>query len=412
LQVVAAGLRALPATASAFASTQAAWRFYRNDRVRLDHLAQPLIEHARHAIPDVCDDYALAVHDWSLLHYGAHQSKRDRVTLANADDLGYELLTCLAVSDRDGAPLAPVCQQLRAQAGVYTTRLARRLPARTRLDMLHPVLAHVEGLGLGKPLVHLLDAEADSIAHLRHWHRCGWRFLIRADCVRQVRFEGQERSLTEVAEVLRTRGAYAKTRVVDYHGREAWQGVAETAVVLDRPARPQRKGQKRRVVPGRPLRLRLVISEVRQDGEAQERWLLLSNVPAAVTAERLALWYFWRWRIETFFTLLKGAGMQQEHWQQETGLAVAKRLLVASMACVVVWQVTRAEGAEAEALRTVLVRLSGRQMAWGKRYTDPALLAGLWVLLSMRALLEHYDLDDLRRWADIARPSDEPPGGT
>ena len=33
-------------------------------------------------------------------------------------------------------------------------------------------------------------------------------------------------------------------------------------------------------------------------------------------------------------------------------------------------------------------------------HTAPALLAGLWVMLSMLALLEHYDLDDLKRLAD------------
>jgi hypothetical protein len=412
LQAVAAGLRALPGAASAFASTQAAWRFYRNDRVQLRRLAQPLIEHARRALPQACDDYALSIHDWSLLHYRGHTSKRDRVELGNAQDLGYELLTCLIVSDRDGAPVAPVCQQLRAQAGVYSTRSARLLPERSQLDMLTPVLAHVEGLNLGKPLVHIIDAEADSVAHYRRWARHGRLFLVRADGERRVLFEGQDVPLSEVVEALRARGDFHKSRAVDYHGRQAQQWVAEAPVVLHRPARPQRKGQKRANVPGPPLPLRLVVSELRLDGQAQERWLLLTNVPAAVTAERVALWYFWRWLVETYFKLLKGAGQQLEHWQQETGLAVAKRLLVASMACVVVWEVARATGPEAEALRGVLVRLSGRQMRWGKGHTDPALLAGLWVLLSMLELLKHHDLDELRRLAKGAQPSYEPPGGT
>jgi hypothetical protein len=412
LQAVAAGLRALPAAPSAFASTQAAWRFYRNPRTRLQRLVQPLIEHARRTVPQACDDYALHVLDWSFLHYREHTGKHDRVELGNAQDLGYELLTALIVSDRDGAPLAPVCQQLRAQQGVYSTRSARVLPDRSQLDMLTPVLGHVEGLGLGKPLVHIIDAESDSVAHYRRWARQGRLFLVRADAQRHVLFEGQDVPLSGVVEALRARGAFRKTRAVNYQGREAQQWVAEAEVVLHRPARPQRKGQKRVAVPGQPLRLRLVVSELRQDGQAQERWLLLSNVPAAVAAERVALWYFWRWLVETFFKLLKGGGQQLEHWQQETGLAVAKRLLVASMACVVVWQVSRAAGPEAEAFRGVLVRLSGRQMKWGKSHTDPALLAGMWVLLSMLELLKHYDLEELRRLAAVALPSYEPPGGT
>jgi hypothetical protein len=411
LDAVAAGLRALPRTAStsAFASTQAAWRFYRNPRVSLQRLAQPLIAHARRVVPTACDDYALNVLDWSFLHYHDHTSKRDRVSLANSQDLGYELLSSLLVSDRDGRPLAPVCQQLRAAAGVSSTRSRRRLPARSQLDMLNPVLDHVESLDLGKPLVHIVDAEADSVAHYRCWFRRGQRFLVRADATRSVLFEGREMPLAQVAEILRTRGAFTKTRTVAYQGREAQQWVAEAAVVLHRPARPHRQGQKRVVVPGQALPLRLVVSEVRQDGQAKEHWLLLTNVPEAVTAERVALWYFWRWLVETYFKLLKSAGQQVEHWQQETGLAVAKRLLVASMACVVVWEVARASGPEAESLRAILVRLSGRQMKWGTAYTEPALLAGLWVLLSMLELLEHYDLEEIKRLAERARPTKSPP---
>jgi hypothetical protein len=119
--------------------------------------------------------------------------------------------------------------------------------------------------------------------------------------------------------------------------------------------------------------------------------------------------YHQRWRGENYFKLLKGLGQQLEHWQQETALAVAKRLLVASMACVVVWEVARGEGKEAERLRTVLVRLSGRQLRRGKSYTEPALLAGLWVLLWMLELLEHYDLEEIRQPARRARPSSQPP---
>jgi len=78
------------------------------------------------------------------------------------------------------------------------------------------------------------------------------------------------------------------------------------------------------------------------------------------------------------------------------------------MACAVVWEVARASGPEAETLRTVLVRLSGRQMQWGKSFTEPALLAGLWVLLSMLELLKHYDLETLERLAQRARPRFSP----
>lgn len=75
-------------------------------------------------------------------------------------------------------------------------------------------------------------------------------------------------------------------------------------------------------------------------------------------------WYYWRWRIESFFKLRKSAVHQVEHWQQETAEAIAKRLLVATMTCVVVWQLAHSEEPEANALRQLLVRLSERQMKW------------------------------------------------
>jgi hypothetical protein len=38
---------------------------------------------------------------------------------------------------------------------------------------------------------------------------------------------------------------------------------------------------------------------------------------------------------------MKSAGLEREHWQQQTGAAIMKRLLVASMALVIVWQLIR-----------------------------------------------------------------------
>ena len=81
----------------------------------------------------------------------------------------------------------------------------------------------------------------------------------------------------------------------------------------------ERDKSKPTTVPGPPLPLRLVISEVRdQQGNLVAVWFLLTNVPDAVAAETMALWYYWRWRIERFFKLLKSAGQHLEQWQQDT----------------------------------------------------------------------------------------------
>lgn len=106
--------------------------------------------------------------------------------------------------------------------------------------------------------------------------------------------------------------------------------------------------------------------------------------------------YYWRWKIETYFKLVKSHGFQVESWLQETGAAIARRLLVASMACVTVWQLLADDSAPAQELKTVLVRLSGRQMKRNRPFTAPALLAGLWALLSMLDTLEQYDVTALK----------------
>jgi len=50
---------------------------------------------------------------------------------------------------------------------------------------------------------------------------------------------------------------------------------------------------------------------------------------------------------------------------------------------------------KAEEFRNFIIRLSGRQMKYNKKYTDPALLAGLWAFISMLSVLETYSNQDI-----------------
>jgi hypothetical protein len=385
----------------------AAWRFWANPRVPLQTLAQPLLEVARTTVPLECLDYALVALDWSQLHYNAHTSKQDRVELTNSKDLGYELLTALLLSDQDGQPIAPLCHDLRAAQGLYSTRHLRVCQPPSKLDRLAPVMRFVHEQNLGKPAVYIIDREADSVDHYRRWVRRGRLFLVRADDNRRVSHQGHSRLLPEVVAHLLRDGAFHDTRAVLYQGTKARQWVAETAVVLDRPSKHKGGRVSKR---GKALHLRLVVAQVRDDqGTVLAQWLLLTNVPAEVSAERVALWYYWRWLVETYFKLLKGAGLHLEHWQQETALATAKRLAVAGMACVLVWKVARSQCPEAETLRDLLVRLSGRQVPRADGFTAPALLAGLYVLLRALEIVAHYDPQELRRLLTaVLEPAPEP----
>lgn len=403
-QALASGIHALPDARSVFSATQAAYRFLNNPRVTLRALAKPLIEVARSEAATACDRWTLVVHDWSQLMYPGHDSKRDRIALSSrGGPEGYELQTALAVSDRDGTPLAPVAMSLRAADGVHCSRSFKVRPALSPLDELAPVMNFVEQQSLERPLVHIIDAEADSVAHFREWANNGRIFLVRADD-RLVEWEGSERKCSAIRAVLEERNAFRDVRRVEYHGKPARQYVAEVAVRLLRAGQRNRPGVgDRQKIPGPPLPLRLVLAEVRSaDGQVLATWRLLTNLPADVDDSTVALWYYWRWSIEKYFKLLKSAGMNVEHWQQATAHAIIARLLVASMACVTVWRLARSSHPQAANARQLLVRLSGRQMKRSQPWTMPAMLAGMWNLLAMMEVLHHYSPDELHELAQIA----------
>ncbi len=406
-QRLACGIRAVPGVSTTLAATQAAYRFFKNPRVHLRTLAEPLLEAAHQALPSTCEQYVLAVHDWSPLKFRRHHSKLDRLPVSSDKPWkeGYELHTVLLVGDRAGDPLAPISLSLHAADGVHCSRSAGIRPALSVLDEHDPAMTFVEWQRFAKPVVHIIDAEADSVAHYRQWSsRPGRHYLVRADD-RLVEYEGHELKCSAIQERCREQDAFVFTRDVLYHGRPMQQWVTEVSVRLTRPGQQNRPGKSRARMPGPPLELRLVISEVRTaQGQVLATWFLLTNLPRDVEAAAIALWYYWRWRVESYFKLLKSAGMDLEQWGQETAEAIVRRLLVASMACVVVWQLARSQHPEADQARRFLVQLSGRQMAHGKTFTEPAILAGLWMFLTMLHTLESYDLDTLQRIASLILP--------
>jgi hypothetical protein len=395
---LAAGVASLPSSGKAFAATQAAWRFLNNERVELPALAQPLREVGRSRVKELNSRFALLVHDWSKLSFSF--GKDDMAQLTHTTDIGYELTTALMVSADDGSPLAPMEMHLKTANRALSTR--DPAPADVpHLDQVLPTMEASRGWKLEKPLLHVIDREADSVDHFRQWAAAGFKFLVRADD-RRVRVDwcGQSLLLSEIREPLAQRNAFSKvTDEASYRGRAAQLWVAETRVTLYRPAK-KNVGGKRFERAGRNLTLRYIIVQLRDsNGRVLAEWMLLTNAPKRVHPEHLARCYYWRWRIESYFKLLKSHGQQLEQWQQESGPAIARRLLVASMACVVVWQLQADDSPQAVELKEIVIRLSGRQMKRKRPHTAPALLAGLWVLLSMLELLEHYDLAELRRLA-------------
>lgn len=213
-------------------------------------------------------------------------------------------------------------------------------------------------------------------------------------------YEGRRQRLIDVAEQIELRNGKVVAVGPNLVAQEL---VGETTVTIQRPGCPHRqsngKKQFRKRVYGHRLRVRLIVSQLRLPDETViAQWLLISNLPKEVRGETISQWYYWRWSIESFFKLMKSGGHQLEHWQQESAHAIGKRLLIAAMASVVVWQIMRAEGIEAEQMRGLLIRLSGRQVRRG-RVTASALLAGMWVLVSMLDVVQQYEMAEIKEMA-------------
>jgi hypothetical protein len=374
---------------------QKLWRFCIDPRVEESALIEPMHEAVRQEAarrPGVL----LAIHDWSTLSFGGHPSKTDRATLTHESDVGYDLATVLVVRGDDGSPVAPVAVSLTTADGVLSTRDEAPGPDVCHIDQVPGSMRYVRDLDLGATVVHVIDREADSVNHWRQWAADGHLALVRGDD-RKVLHAERETSLVEVAEGLRRGGAFEAAGPALYHGREAQLFVAEAEVVLHRPGK-RNEGKKKREIPGRPLPLRLVVTEVRDgQGVVLARWLLLTNVPADLAdAATIATWYYFRWRIEGLHKLLKSSGWQLEKWLQRNGDRMMIKLLLALGACTQVWALERRGDAGSGAFKRLLMQMSGRQTKRDREVTTSGLLSGLWVIQAALVALVTYSPAQLK----------------
>ena len=388
----------------AASQAQAAWRFLNNENVSLAALAEPLQQAAREACAESHSPFVLIMHDWCKVSYTKHASKEDACQVTHEHDIGYDLTSSLAVEADRGLPLAPVAMQLRAKNRVHSTLPSPSRKTAQHLDQLAPTMAAVDQLALGRTPVHIIDREADSLGHFRAWTKAEHLFLVRCD-ERRVRWQDESVLLSEINATLDREFRFKKAGIVRHRGKKVRREVAEVEVVLDRIHKTRVNG-KQKDVRGAALTLRAVfVRLIDKKGYIVAEWTLLTNVPVEqANTVTIGTWYYFRWRIESFFKLLKSAGHELERWQQTTGAAIARRLLVASMACVYVWRLRRDKSAAAARMRAYLMKLSGRQTKHGVESTAPALLAGWYTLMSVLTLTETVPLADLRRLAAQCSP--------
>lgn len=386
---------------TSFATTQAVWRFLNNENVSFQQLNQPIQAMAVQQISESKHDFALVAHDWSQLQFAKHSNKINKLQRTHVNDVGYELQSSLLIDADSGIPIAPLAQTLCDATGRHST-FTDYAEKDSHLNALMSQIDHIESMNLGKKLIHMIDREGDSIAHLREMQQKGYHWLIRCKEGNLIDFDGKKQKVKDVV----AQTVMSQITEVNFKGQKAILHIGEAEIRITRPAKPSgldKNGKRFPEKKGEPLTTRLIISEVRDaDGTFKGRWCLFSNTPALISAVELSTWYYWRWTIESFFKLLKQAGHDVESWLQTTPQAILRRLLIACMACTLTWRIQRSNDELNTRVRVFLARISGRLQKRGKRESAPAILAGLSILLNTLQLLSEYSEKELMEMAQIA----------
>jgi len=385
---------------------QASWRFYNNVEVTIPSLNDPIIEEVVKESNKRKGKYLLVAYDWSHLDYKKHTRKQELIhenKRGNGEKIGYDFQSSLAM-DEKGNPLGALAQNLASEARIYSTYDDNIDKELTHLEELTRRARYVrENYDIEKEMVDIIDREGDSVALMREYHANKWLYLIRGKKSHRVYLPKEDREVKqgELADELEL-GTYLKT--IKYRVNKKMERVNifvnEIEVEIRRDATKSviTENGKRKTIftKGETITTRLVVERlVDKDNNIVAQWILLTNVPKEVSSSTIGTWYYHRWKIESYFKLLKSSGFNLESWQQETPMALFKRLLVVSYACLFVWKIERSEDKNAPAVRKFLVQLSGRLIEKKKEYTTPALLAGLWVFMKMMNVLKIYDVESL-----------------
>lgn len=235
------GLSALPSTARPMAAVKAMCRFLNHAEVPLEALIEPVQEAVRAALDEAPAGAVLVVHDWCMFSFQTHTSKTDCFQRSHSLDRGYDVGSALIVRGDNGGPLGVMELRVRTGHGIVSTRPGDVDTPAAHVDELAAVMADSRRWQLGRPLVHVVDREVNSVGHYRAWHAAGHTFVVRAKADRRVTWQGRSITLTELRK--RVAGDFREPPGEPVRLNTAKYGPCrvqafETGVVLD--ARPGR----------------------------------------------------------------------------------------------------------------------------------------------------------------------------
>jgi len=398
------GLKLLLKDTEPFSQVQASWRFLNNDNVTTEALFKPIFDTLKTEIAAQCDKFVLAMTDWSHVDYKKHTSKTELISENRKDNCikkGLDLQSTLAVSDVSGEPIAPIAHNIKSSDKVYSTYDENIVTNLTHLEELaHRAKWIKENLNTDKPIVHIVDRESDSVAFMRELVSIDTLFLLRVKSSSKLYYPEEERDIKQ-GELADKLSLGKEVKSITYKKKKVKIYVNECEVEVKRDATKfttNKDGKKRlQKTPGDTIKARFVVERlVDENQNVVAQWILITNIlDESVTAQTLATWYYYRWKIESYFKLLKSSGFNMEEWQQKEPVALFRRLLVVSYACVLVWKIANDTSKNAQKTREFLVRLSGRLMERGKEFTHPALLSGLENFIQILDIIALFDTNEL-----------------
>ncbi|HAN92018.1 MAG TPA: hypothetical protein DCQ33_08065 [Nitrospira sp.] len=385
-----------PADRTQESFTRGAYRFFDHPEVTLPALHRPM-QTALQAL--VCPARrAYVAHDVSVLNYSGHDRKEDLIPVGNHHTYGYELFQSLVI--QNGRPLGAAVTELRHSRGLLSSQSPDLLPFSDHLEQTERAIEAVENLLPDTELVHLCDREFDDLALLRH---LGDRnYVIRCKHLsRLITVHAQELPLRKHLEGVQLVEAGEVVRRVEKGSQTYSLFVGETQVVMHQAALRGVANKKHKKQPGKALRVRVVISELRQPGSAPLRWVLLTNLSDA--AVDIVGAYLLRWPVERLFWLEK-IGFRLECWHQENAERVARRLLLVQLAAVAVYQLSQATAPKTVELVRYLAKLGGWTGRTSKPIGPTMLMRGALLFLAAMQMIQLHSKKDLLAMARSLEP--------
>jgi len=401
-QTTASGLGRLIDNNKSFAQVQGAWRFYKNERVKIEDLNRPILEIGKDEIEKNCDKYVLMMTDWSHINYLKHKTKKELIKKSNGNgkkQKGYELQTTIAVSDKTGEPLFPVVQNLKTSENVLSTYNHDLDISLDHFEEFEKRAEWIkENIQTEHKKVHIIDREGDVAGLYRHLDKQNEKFLIRGKTVVNI-YNPKDKENWKQGELAKSLDKGKKFKRIKYYGKNVDIYVNDIDVEMRRDTTKKKTNKNGKDsstrTKGNAIKVKLVVSKlIDSNNNIVATWILITNI-SDVPSTTIAQWYYYRWKIESFFKLLKSSGFFMESWQEQNPLGIFKKLLVTSFCSILVWKINNNCQKETIKFKEFLVRLSGRGLECKKKSTLPSILAGLWIFLQMMDTLKYYEKEKL-----------------